>query len=228
MEGVIGVPASDRGAAEIVNVAATWVGTEVLGPGKRSVVWVQGCPFKCLGCLSPDWIPHRAATLVDPETLAEELIGDPDITGLTFSGGEPMEQAAGLAAVARLARSRRDLSVLCFTGYRLERLRRYPPNAGVPQLLAEVDLLIDGPYIANRNIGRGLRGSDNQRFHHLTDRLVGDGLDFAECRRRIEITTDGPEALLIGIPPSGFAALFDVAVDRARLPGLRQKIEATQ
>lgn len=28
-----------------LNVAATRVGTRTLGPGVRSVVWVQGCPF---------------------------------------------------------------------------------------------------------------------------------------------------------------------------------------
>src|SRR5258708_7469610 len=87
-----------------VNVAATRIGTEMLGPGLRSVVWVQGCPLRCRGCLAPDWIPDRPARIVPAGQLVDELLAEPDVSGLTFSGGEPMMQAAGLAAVARLAR----------------------------------------------------------------------------------------------------------------------------
>ena len=56
------------------------------------------------------------------------LLADPDVRGLTFSGGEPMAQAAALARVAELAREQRDLSVVSFTGYRIERL----VSAGLP------------------------------------------------------------------------------------------------
>jgi len=41
-----------------VQVAETCIGTRALGPGLRSVVWVQGCPFSCAGCIAPDWIPR--------------------------------------------------------------------------------------------------------------------------------------------------------------------------
>jgi pyruvate-formate lyase-activating enzyme len=40
-----------------VQAAETCVGTRALGPGLRSAVWVQGCPFRCTGCIAPDWIP---------------------------------------------------------------------------------------------------------------------------------------------------------------------------
>lgn len=39
-----------------------------------------------------------------------------------------MSQAAGLARLVRRARLLRDVSVVCFTGYRLERLRTRPPH----------------------------------------------------------------------------------------------------
>lgn len=155
------------GAGSLVNVAATRVGTRALGPGLRSVVWVQGCPFTCRGCMSPDWIPDRPARLVAPGELAAELLADARVTGLTLSGGEPMAQAAALAETVARARAERDLSVLCFTGYRLERLRRDPPDPGVARLLACVDVLVDGQYVAELNDGRGLRGSRNQRVHRL-------------------------------------------------------------
>ncbi|MCQ8773921.1 4Fe-4S single cluster domain-containing protein [Streptomyces telluris] len=212
-------------APAVLNVAATYVGTEALGPGVRSALWVQGCPFRCAGCIAPDWIPDRPARLAGPAELAEELLADPRVTGLTLSGGEPMQQAAGLAEVVRLARQIRDVSVVCFTGHRLERLRARPPSPGVPDLLAVVDVLVDGRYVAALNDGRGLRGSSNQGIHHLTSRLADCGYDFGRGPRTAELAVRGPEALLIGVPPLGLPAAFDSAVDavRARMfPGRKQ------
>ncbi|KUJ67431.1 radical SAM protein [Streptomyces albus subsp. albus] len=200
----------------VLNVAATHVGTEALGPGVRSALWVQGCPFDCAGCIAPDWIPDRPARRAEPGELAAELLADPRVTGLTLSGGEPMRQAAGLAEVVGIAREIRDVSVICFTGYRLERLRAQPPEPGVPALLAAVDVLIDGRYVAALNDGRGLRGSSNQRIHHLTPRLADCGYDFGHGPRSAEIAVRGPEALLIGVPPRGLLAAFDTAVDAVR------------
>ena len=180
------------------------------------MVWVQGCPFRCKGCLAPDWIPPRRARLVEPAALAGEVVADPRITGLTFSGGEPMLQAAALAEMVRLARRERDLSLICFTGFRLERLRTRPPEPGVPGLLASVDVLIDGLYVAARDNGRGLRGSDNQQVHHLTNRLAFSGYDFTGGPRMVELDVTGREAMLIGVPPPGALDAFDTAVDRSR------------
>jgi anaerobic ribonucleoside-triphosphate reductase activating protein len=199
-----------------LNVAATRVGTEALGPGVRSALWVQGCPFDCAGCMATDWIPFRPARRAEPRELAEELLADPRVDGLTFSGGEPMEQAAGLTEVARLAREMRDVSVICFTGYRLDRLRTRPPSPGVPELLGEVDVLIDGRYVAALDDGRGLRGSSNQRVHHLTGRHADGDYDFLRGPRTAEIAVVGPEALLIGVPPKGLLDAFDSAVDTVR------------
>jgi anaerobic ribonucleoside-triphosphate reductase activating protein len=197
-----------------VNVAATCLATRALGPGLRAAIWVQGCPFSCPGCLALDWIPFRAARPLAPTALAAELLSDPAVTGLTFSGGEPMAQAAGLAEVARLARRERPLSLICFTGFRLERLRSHPPGPGVGDLLGEVDVLIDGPYVAARNDGRGLRGSSNQRVHFLTGRLREAGYDFHGRPRQAEIRLGRSERFLVGVPPPGLTNAL-AAAERA-------------
>lgn len=46
----------------MINVAEICLGTRALGPGLRSALWVQGCPFRCPGCVAPDWIPDRPVT----------------------------------------------------------------------------------------------------------------------------------------------------------------------
>ena len=61
-----------------------------------------------------------------------------------------MAQATALAAVIRAARRKRDVTLICFTGYRLGELGRRPPDPGVGDLLAETDVLIDGRYVAAR------------------------------------------------------------------------------
>ena len=199
-----------------VRVAESCVGTRALGPGLRSAVWVQGCPFRCRGCIAPDWIPQRPAREVRPDDLAAELLADPAVTGLTFSGGEPMAQATALAAVIRAARRKRDVTLICFTGYRLGELGRRPPDPGVGDLLAETDVLIDGRYVAARNDNRGLRGSDNQRVHMLTDRLSAVYEDLAGGPRRTEIRLRERSAMLVGVPDQVAAGAFGVLASRGQ------------
>lgn len=199
--------------ARFLNVAAVCPSTRALGPGYRAVVWVQGCPFRCPGCIAPEWIPMRPARLVPPESLVDELLADPRVTGLTFSGGEPMLQASGLARLARAVRRRRELDIICFTGYSRAQLENAPPDQGVRELLDQVDVLIDGPYIARLNDNHGLRGSANQKIFHLTDRLAGMELDTQS--RRAEIYLLEGQAMLVGVPPIHLSEAFNQAVDQA-------------
>src|SRR5512134_3260314 len=92
---------------QFLNIASIATRTRALGPGTRAAVWVQGCPLNCPGCVAPEWIPLVPRTKLAPHEVLERLDLDA-INGLTFSGGEPMEQAAGLATLAHLARQRKD------------------------------------------------------------------------------------------------------------------------
>lgn len=207
----------------VINVAETCVGTRALGPGLRSVVWVQGCPLHCPGCVAPNWIPQRVARLAAPGDLAAELLADGAVSGLTLSGGEPMLQAAPLAAMVRIARRARDVSVICYSGHTLQELRERPPAPGVAQLLEQVDVLIDGRYVAGADDGRGLRGSANQVVHHLTGRLTEFADSFTEPSRTAEIRVRDRSVLLVGVPPPGLAQSIDHAARRLRratVPGL--------
>ena len=199
--------------ADVLNVAAVCPSTRSLGPGVRSVIWVQGCFFRCPGCIAPGWIPIQPARMVPLDKLVEELLVDPAVTGLTFSGGEPMLQAAGLARFARLARQVRPLNIICFSGFTLSHLRRVPPGPGVDDLLEQLDVLIDGPYIEQLNDNRGLRGSSNQQIHFFTDRLKAH--DLAGDPRRAEIRIHAGEAMLVGVPPNRLSEAFHQAIETA-------------
>ncbi len=198
----------------LLNVAATQMGTEALGPGFRAVVWVQGCPIHCPGCIAPDWIPFKPARLISPAVLLEELLANPRITGLTFSGGEPMAQAVALAQLARLARQRRELDIICFSGFTLEKLQASPPFPGIADLLSVIDVLVDGPYIARLNNNLGLRGSSNQRIHYLTPRLAG--IDLSAVPRTAEILIQDGQVMLVGVPPLGVRAALEAKLFQER------------
>jgi anaerobic ribonucleoside-triphosphate reductase activating protein len=146
---------------------------------------------------------------VDVASLADEMIALPDIEGVTFSGGEPMEQAAAIVTLVDSIRLKRDLSLMSYTGYTLDSLRRRG-TAAQQMLLDRLDILIDGPYIATQHTNLRWRGSDNQQVHflspryqHLTAQANERGY-WLEC----EHTADGTVHWM-GIPPKGFREAFE-------------------
>ncbi len=203
-------PSPSSSSTSTLNLAAFCPSTRALGPGERAALWVQGCPFHCSGCIAPDWLPFKPANLVSPADLARRILASP-VTGLTLSGGEPMLQAQALSDLVALLRAQRSIDVICFTGFRYEQLQDLPSAA---LLLAQLDLLIDGPYLGALNDNRGLRGSSNQRFIFLSPRLRG--FDFASAPRKVEVFLSDGQAFLVGVPPRPFSHAFNAALSKVR------------
>lgn len=134
--------------------------------------------------------------------LAEEILRDPELEGLTVSGGEPFSQAEALTRLIDSVRAHRSLGVIVYTGHRLEMLSAAP--VGDPQhwaaLLSRVDLLVDGPYVARLDDGRRLRGSSNQRAVPLTTRYTSALADYGAPGRTAEIHLGGADVVLVGVP----------------------------
>lgn len=70
------------------------------GPGLRLVVFLQGCPFRCLYCANPDTIDVKGGTPTLPEEILQMAVSQKPFFGkkggITFSGGEPTMQAEEL------------------------------------------------------------------------------------------------------------------------------------
>lgn len=148
------------------------------GPGRRYALWVQGCSIRCAGCCNREMFERGRGELLDVDAVCDEIFSTPVIEGVTFLGGEPMEQPAALAAVARRVR-RAGLSVMTFTGFVLEDLHREGDAARL-DLLAETDLLADGPFDSGqRGSSHPWLGSKNQRLHFLSARYRGDEPSFS-------------------------------------------------
>lgn len=182
---------------------------EVLGPGARAVIWVQGCERRCPGCIAPDKQPMDGGELLDTSGIAEWLTSLPNIHGITVSGGEPFLQAEALTELVQLVRERRpELSWLSYTGYCLEELSQ----AGTPEqqkFLQQLDILIDGPYVQERHTDLIWRGSDNQRVIFFNDafRLEDEKLGLRGTWLEWEFDAQG-RFFWIGIPPKGFMEKF--------------------
>ena len=76
------------------------------GPGLRFVVFLQGCPFKCLYCANPDTIEAVGESkLTDPSYILDQAVSMKPFYGkrggITFSGGEPTVQAKVLVPLFR-------------------------------------------------------------------------------------------------------------------------------
>ena len=75
-----------------------------------------------------------------------DAVREHQIGGVTFSGGEPFQQAQALARLAQFVRQS-GLTVVAFTGYTVEFLQHSEAaSIGARELFAECDLVIDGPY----------------------------------------------------------------------------------
>ena len=181
--------------------------TKVEGPGNRYCIWVQGCSRHCKGCQAVHTWNHKGGELYNVKDIVEDVLktanislsekllnldtspqpspqgeGGCSIEGVTFLGGEPFEQAEALGIIAQKVKEQ-GLSVVCFTGGKLEELKLEPKNK---KLLDNTDLLIDGEFIEElTDYSRPWCGSSNQRYHFLTDRYNEE--IFTKYKNKVEV-----------------------------------------
>ena len=138
------------------------------GPGFRYTVFTQGCPHNCKGCHNPQTHDFKGGRIDDTDRIFEDIIKDPLLDGVTFSGGEPFCQCAALSALARKLRSFKDrkFNIMSYSGYTYEQLiERCKTEPDCKALLEQLDYLVDGRFEEDkRSLELKFRGSSNQRF----------------------------------------------------------------
>ena len=115
------------------------------GPGIRFVVFVQGCPHHCEGCHNPESHDFSGGYDCDPEKILAEIKKNPLLDGVTFSGGEPLCQAAALLPLAKEIK-KLGLNLFIYTGSIFEDLLK-EQNPDIMALLQQGDFLVDGPFV---------------------------------------------------------------------------------
>ena len=139
------------------------------GPGLRTTVFCQGCPHRCEGCQNPETWAFGCGTPTDIREILRIVKRNPMCRGVTFSGGEPFEQAAELAELCRLLKAE-GYEVAAYSGYTFEQLLEGTPEQ--MKLLSVLDVLIDGPFVlAEKSLELNFRGSRNQRVLNVPESL---------------------------------------------------------
>lgn len=175
---------------------------EVLGPGKRIGIWVCGCPHHCDGCANPELWEFKDDRKISIEHLLElirQITESNQVDGFTITGGEPFYQSKELEILLKALRQWSS-DILVFSGYYKEQIEKF-------STLENIAVLVDGPYIKERNYGLTLRGSDNQRIFIINDRYRTKYQTYlSDEKSKIQNFLDENSVISVGIHESDYAS----------------------
>lgn len=199
-------------ADEILFISHIEESTTLLGPFQRFVIWVHGCCFDCKGCLAHNtkFGEYKRMTI---EELGNLILQQENIEGITISGGEPFLQANALRKLIDFLRAKKDLGVIIYSGFTMEQLDLKPEYKG---LLKVTDILIDGPYVEELDIGQPYIGSSNQVIHQLSGRYINDASYYKAKGRRAEIKIYSDQVVLVGVPSKEALKIWNDLKEKAR------------
>lgn len=156
------------------------------GPGCRISIFVSGCEHYCRDCFNQEaWDFNYGKPFTDNEiNKIKETLVKPEISGITFLGGEPMHPR-NVFTVAMTIRSlypiiqetKKDIWV--YSGYTLEELYSRIQDYGVAEIVSatkyilnNIDVLVDGRFDTNlHDLHLKFRGSANQRIINVRKSL---------------------------------------------------------
>ncbi|TWT66904.1 Pyruvate formate-lyase 1-activating enzyme [Posidoniimonas polymericola] len=184
-----------------VLVAAFQERSFVAGPGCRAVVWVAGCLRRCPSCSQPEFLSFEAGKRRTVQELYEQIISTSDIVGVTYSGGEPFEQADQLGELSERLQQF-GLSTASYSGYRRAALVAEPKRFG--RLYNALDILIDGEYRKEAHGPYKWRGSGNQVVHALSPKgMVEARAEYDPgSTQEVQFSISGNRLRMSGFPDS--------------------------
>jgi len=139
--------------------------SRVQGPGDRFTIWVQGCSIHCKDCNNSDTWDFNAGSFVDTDDLFPLIIKTTATTGLTLTGGEPLDQFEAVFELTKKVFLYKDI-FLC-SGYLFKDIEK---NSKLKEILKFVDIICAGPFESDKVCQSQWKGSSNQEIIHLTER----------------------------------------------------------
>ena len=165
------------------NIANIEFDCEIYGPGRRTVIWFQGCTLCCKGCWNESMHSVEPNELIGREDLLK-TITDSKCDGVTFLGGEPLQQPENLLWLMRKLKTKKT-NVVLYTGYEEDEISA---SDVFSEICRHADILISGRYVEKeRNIFLKWRGSENQKVSFKNGDRIAE-----ECNEmEIRIAEDG-------------------------------------
>lgn len=153
------------------------------GPGIRFVVFLQGCPLRCLFCHNPEtWKKHSDFTMT-PELLVEKILKYKSYFsktgGVTFSGGEPLLQPDFLLETMKLCKENGIHTCLDTSGV---------GNGDYDQLLQYTDLVLFD-----------VKALTQEEYEHMTGKNIKQSLQFLEACQKANKTLWIRQVIVPGI-----------------------------
>ena len=145
------------------------------GEGIRTVLWVSGCEHYCEGCHNKITWSHETGLKFDEDAKKEiyEEIKKDYVTGITFSGGDPLSlrnRYEILAFAKEIKEKFPCKNIWCYTGYTFDEIKDL-------EGLDNIDVIVDGKYIQGFDkIKPQWRGSSNQRIIDVKKSLESDSI----------------------------------------------------
>jgi anaerobic ribonucleoside-triphosphate reductase activating protein len=176
----------------------------VNGPGRRAVVWLQGCELGCAQCWNPATHAQNAGVLISPFKLTsriEQACHLHSLEGVTLSGGEPIHQVQEVIELFLALKQRLPLlGAGLFTGYtehELERGAFVTYRSSLPasreaywrELRCLLDFAVLGRYNYRLPGAEPLVSSRNQQLKLFSNRYCLQ--DFEQQRLEVSIEPDG-------------------------------------
>ena len=140
----------------------------VNGEGIRLTLFVTGCLHACEGCYNQSTWDRKAGRPFTDAVQQEILDLCATHDGLSLSGGDPLypQNRAPILALCQAFKARYpNKNIWLWTGYQLDQVRDL-------EVLAYVDVLIDGQYDKTQPTVEPWRGSANQRLYRMTTQTV--------------------------------------------------------
>ena len=180
--------------------------SKVNGPGKRFVLWTQGCSKGCKNCFNPETWSTDLYKELSP-TQIFELIKNFKLEGVTISGGDPLEQEEELLELLFLLKEiKLPKGIILFTGFSRNEIRENPIRE---KCLSYIDVLIDGRYEEELKTDSSLRGSSNQEFYFFSDKISREELFFDQ---EIELSLENDKIVMTGFPKVSRKVLRELGV----------------
>ena len=136
------------------------------GDGRRVSLWVSGCEHNCSQCQNPQTWNVEGGIQFDEDAEKElfEALEKPYVSGVTFSGGDPLHKN-NIQDILNLVNKIRilfpDKAIWLYTGFTWEQCLEDEEKY---RIVEQCDVMVDGRYIDElRDVSLKWRGSSNQR-----------------------------------------------------------------
>lgn len=150
--------------SKLIRLAGIAENSLVNGKGLRKVFFSQGCSHHCEGCFNQHTWEFAGGRMFDMDELVQKVKDEPFLDGVTFSGGDPFQQADKFAYLAKKLHEA-NINIWAYTGYTFEELMKLAQtNPHIKQMINNVDVIVDGRFVKDK-MSENLKycGSSNQR-----------------------------------------------------------------